>query len=85
VDFNLFLRETGNEGLDYSQSCFLGKQNDQETEDFMVQTQETSSKYVGMSCDFQRLSEFINNEQIIFIVSKGEYNPILKKEVSAWK
>ncbi len=51
----------------------------------MVQTQETSSKYVGMSCDFQRLSEFINNEQIIFIVSKGEYNPILKKEVSAWK
>lgn len=51
----------------------------------MEQSQETSSKYVGMSCDFQRLSEFIKNEQIIFIDPKGENNPILKKEATLWK
>lgn len=85
VAFNLFPRETGNEGLDDSQSCFLGKQNDQETEDLMERRQKLASKCVGMCCDFQRLSEFIKNEQIIFIDPKGEYNQILKKEVPAWK
>jgi hypothetical protein len=71
--------------LDDIQSCFLGKQNDQETEDFMEQSQETASNYVGMSCDFQRLNRFIKKEQIIFIDPKGENNLILKKEATLWK
>lgn len=50
----------------------------------MEQSQEPSSKYVGMSCGFQRLSKSIKNGQIIFIDPKGEYNLILKKEVSQW-
>jgi hypothetical protein len=85
VAFKLFPRETGNGRLDDTQSCFLGKQNVQETEDFMEQSQETASKYVGMSCDFERLNRFLKDEKIIFIDPKGEYNPIPEKEVSLWK
>ncbi|PKM59517.1 MAG: hypothetical protein CVU99_12965 [Firmicutes bacterium HGW-Firmicutes-4] len=83
--FKLFPRETGNDGLDDLRSCFLGKQNDQETEDIMEQNQEPSSRFMGMRCDFQRLSEFLKDKKIIFIDPKSEHHAIMEKEASVWK
>lgn len=51
----------------------------------MEQSQETASKYVGMSCELERLNRFLKDEKVIFIDPKGEYNPIPEKEVSLWK
>ncbi|MDO9492002.1 hypothetical protein [Acetobacterium sp.] len=71
--------------MDYLASCFLGKQNDQEMEDLMERSQEPSSRLVGMSCDYQSLSDFLKDEKIIFIDPKSEYNTLLEQEVSLWK
>lgn len=51
----------------------------------MERSQEPSSRLVGMSCYLQRFSESLKDEKIIFVDPKGEYNQILKNEVSLWK
>ncbi|MBC3899736.1 hypothetical protein GH811_08915 [Acetobacterium malicum] len=51
----------------------------------MEQNQEPSSRFMGMRCDFQRLSEFLKDKKIIFIDPKSEHHAIMEKEASVWK